>query len=298
MNRRLNAALTYVARGWAVLPIRAGGKEPLVPRGFKVATTDAGKVRDWFHQWPDMNIAVQPGASGLIVADIDSPSAEAAAIGLGLYREPSLSVATGRRHYPADHLKHFARSSHLYFRPRSVPCPVTKRTVQGIEFIGRAGYVLVPPSTHAPTGTPYEFECEAEPLVLPLEAWEALTAPPIGRPDTRRSPRDRRNEARALGYLRRLAPSRADDYNSWLQVGMALHEATGGSQTGLAAWREWSRQSHKFDHSKDDCAEKWISFGKYGGTPLTIASLVDWARADSLDRYTRRAADLESRVVA
>lgn len=300
MNGCLDAALTYVARGWAVLPIRAGGKKPLIAGGYKVASTNAETVRDWFDQWPDMNIAIQPGASGLIVADIDTAEAEAAAIELGLFREPTRRIATGRRWLPAHHPKHFARSSHFYFRPPTLPCAVGKRTVRGIEFIGRSGYVLVPPSIHTPTGARYELECDAEPLALPLEAWQVLAAaPPSERPDRgRQSPQNQRNEVRALGYLRRLAPSRADDYNSWLRVGMALHEATGGSQIGLAAWREWSRQSHKFDHSKDDCAEKWVSFGKYGGTPLTIASLVEWARSDSIDRYNRYVVGWDCRVVA
>ena len=41
----LQAALNYAGRGWAVHPIRAGGKEPASPHGFKDATTDEAIIR-------------------------------------------------------------------------------------------------------------------------------------------------------------------------------------------------------------------------------------------------------------
>src|SRR5215470_7716276 len=84
------AALEYVRRGWAVLPlhpVRGGdcgcgdpscssaGKHPLgalVPKGLTQATTDETVVRDWWTLAPDANIGVRTGVeSGLVVLDVD-----------------------------------------------------------------------------------------------------------------------------------------------------------------------------------------------------------------------------------
>jgi hypothetical protein len=73
--------------------------------------------------------------------------------------------------------------------------------------------------------------------------------------------------------LTRLDPRRADDYGSWLQVGMALSEL---GDFGLQLWDNWSRQSHK--HKPGSCAEKWDTFKP--GEGLTLASLFLWADED------------------
>ena len=78
--------------------------------------------------------------------------------------------------------------------------------------------------------------------------------------------------------LPRLSPARADAYEDWLAVGMALRHA--GADCGL--WENWSRQSGKFREGV--CAQKWKSFAT-SGTTLGIGSLVEWARADGFDPY-------------
>lgn len=82
--------------------------------------------------------------------------------------------------------------------------------------------------------------------------------------------------------LPRLNAGRADAYEDWLAVGMALHHA--GAPCEL--WENWSRQSAKF---KDGvCAQKWKSFSTTG-TTLGIGSLVEWARTDGFDPYAGQA---------
>ena len=46
----LAAALAYAARGWAVLPVNHGGKDPLTAHGVKDATRDEAQIRAPTHR--------------------------------------------------------------------------------------------------------------------------------------------------------------------------------------------------------------------------------------------------------
>jgi len=70
---------------------------------------------------------------------------------------------------------------------------------------------------------------------------------------------------RALDLLAHIPESDADNYTSWIEVGMALHSVDPGL---LHDWTEWSRSSAKFD--EETCLKKWAGF-KGGG--ITIGSL-------------------------
>ena len=83
----LDAALAYADLGWHVFPCHtprpAGGcscrkrdcgsigKHPRTLKGFKDATTDLATIRAWWEMWPDANVGIACGASGLVVLDID-----------------------------------------------------------------------------------------------------------------------------------------------------------------------------------------------------------------------------------
>ena len=70
-------ALAAASKGYFVFPCTPRDKLPRVPkseggRGFKDATRDEGKILRWWDRWPDANIGIACGASGLVVLDIDS----------------------------------------------------------------------------------------------------------------------------------------------------------------------------------------------------------------------------------
>jgi putative DNA primase/helicase len=68
----LGAALQYAAQGWPIFPLVPGAKRPLTPNGFKDATSDPGKIRAWFTEYPEANIGVPTGAvSGITALDVD-----------------------------------------------------------------------------------------------------------------------------------------------------------------------------------------------------------------------------------
>lgn len=85
--------------------------------------------------------------------------------------------------------------------------------------------------------------------------------------------------ARARSYLAALSPARADDYDMWLEVGMALHSI--GDDSLLNDWQSWSQQSSKCKPA--DCANKWRSFKKSG---ITLGTLGDMAKKDGWQSST------------
>ena len=80
---------------------------------------------------------------------------------------------------------------------------------------------------------------------------------------------------RAVAFLDALDSSRADDYDTWLQVGMALHSV--GDDSLLTYWEQWSRGSSK--HKPKDCEQKWRSFNA-GSGGITLGTLGQLAKQD------------------
>jgi hypothetical protein len=132
----LDAALDYAARGWPVLPVRPGGKEPLTEHGVLDASTDADVIRGWWSRWPTANVGIATGAPGPTVVDIDDIEAAGDVLArLQATGAPEVATPRGR---------------HFYF------AGTTDGTVSlGYgEIRGVGSYVVAPPS-EAATGKLY-----------------------------------------------------------------------------------------------------------------------------------------------
>lgn len=88
----------------------------------------------------------------------------------------------------------------------------------------------------------------------------------------------REPEALARQALTRLAPHRADDRDTWLRVGMALHSV---SLDLLSDWDLWSRSSDKYDAR--ECSKQWRSFKSDKANAVGLGTLVQMAREDTGD---------------
>ncbi len=67
-------------------------------------------------------------------------------------------------------------------------------------------------------------------------------------------------------------------YDKWVNVGMAVHHETEGSEEGFRLWDEWSSTSPKYKDERYS-RERWRSFGRdRGGAPTTARTLVKMAR--------------------
>lgn len=82
-----------------------------------------------------------------------------------------------------------------------------------------------------------------------------------------------KDKQRILDALYSLKSDRADNYQDWLAVGMALHSV--GDDSLLWEWDKWSQQSSKYD--AECCKKKWSTFN---GSGIEIGSLFYMAKQD------------------
>jgi bifunctional DNA primase/polymerase-like protein len=198
MNPLLDAALRYAAWGIPVYPVHwprptQGGtsltcschrgptcdrpaKHPLVRHGIHDANTNPAQLERWWQRWPHANLGL---ATGIVfdVLDVDGPAGLAAlrqlARTVGL-RLPGPLVATGGGGW------------HYWFTPTGLGNR-PPRGLAHVDWRGRGGAVLAPPSRHASGGT-YRWLVGRDQARLPEApaALRALLDP--DRPTTARPP--------------------------------------------------------------------------------------------------------------
>jgi hypothetical protein len=96
--------------------------------------------------------------------------------------------------------------------------------------------------------------------------------------------------AEAWRLVGMLSPRRADDYQTWIKVGLCLHAISAAEL--LPAWDQFSMSSSKY--VPGECARRWAGMGtpgKTGQRSLGMGSLRFWAREDSPDAYAQQATD-------
>ena len=88
------------------------------------------------------------------------------------------------------------------------------------------------------------------------------------------------------------------DYDTWLQVGMALWHQTEGQEDGLDLWSEWSAQSSK--HVKAECERKWRSFDASGKDqkPITARYIIRLAGERLREKAQENLADVKQAISA
>jgi hypothetical protein len=133
-----DAALEYARRGWALFPCAFGTKTPLTKHGLHDATIDLDQIARWWRRTPSPNIALLTGQA-FDVVDLDTPGAREWARGQGWNIGPG--VETGR-------------GLHVYVQATGSGNRTALRP--GIDYRGRGGYVIAPPSVH-PTGHRYRW---------------------------------------------------------------------------------------------------------------------------------------------
>lgn len=113
-------------------------KAPMVGSGFKAATRDAAKIREWFSGYAEM-IGVPTGAaSGIVVVDVDC---HGEANGMAWWESNQTRIPPTRRHRTKS------GGLHLVFLAPSTPIKNSaSRIAKGVDVRGEGGYVIVPPS--------------------------------------------------------------------------------------------------------------------------------------------------------
>jgi hypothetical protein len=150
----LHAALAYARAGFPVLPLHSpgpparcscrrpgcdrAGKHPRLPHGLTDASTDAELIRGWWLRWPAANIGIRTGGVA-DVCDVDSASGRDALrrlLGPDAPHGPLVRTGSG--------------GWHLYLAPTGHGNRA--RLLPGVDWRGRGGYVVAPPSRHVQGG--------------------------------------------------------------------------------------------------------------------------------------------------
>ncbi len=263
----LEYALSYAQTlGWAVFPVwgcdeegrcRCGkacnspGKHPvsfLVPRGHLDATTDLNTINRWWRTLPEAGVAVNMAASNLVGIDIDPRHGGEETI-------EQLEAVHGRFESDVVQLTQSGGQHWLYVAPDK-GARLPGRLGPGVD-VKYNGYLVVAP-TRGPQGC-YEWEGSSDPLegVLPspLPEWVLDRAQPTPQ-SLPAAGAVRHVDERTLKVLESaLQHVDADDYHTWIRVGMAL--STVGAQ-GFALWDRWSATSPKY--KAHEMWGKWRSF--------------------------------------
>ena len=89
-----------------------------------------------------------------------------------------------------------------------------------------------------------------------------------------------------------------DDYDTWFQVGMALHHHYDGGDRGLELWHEWSAPGTEY--STEACDEKWPTFEIEGKqrAPMTARIIIKLANQAQSVLYTETLAEVEDELKA
>ena len=162
----LEHALDYLARGWSIFPIEAGGKEPLIPswQPLQKRLPTKEQVEAWWTRWPDAGIAIVTGkVSGMVVVDVD-PQHGGSAEGLPAARMVAKTGGGGSHHY--------------YDYPAGVSRVPNQVNVDGTGMDVRAdgGYVIAPPSQHH-SGAKYIWWSEQSTNYESAPDWAIQPAP-------------------------------------------------------------------------------------------------------------------------
>ena len=155
-SRMESAAVAYAQRlGWPVFPCHSvddgrcdcgnpdcgsPGKHPMTTNGFKDATRDESKIRDWWWNYPTANIGVPTGAvSGFDVLDVDPRHGG----------EQSLEDVESESGALPDTVEQQTGGGgrHILFR-HSVGMSSKVGVRPGLDYRADGGYIIAAPSIH------------------------------------------------------------------------------------------------------------------------------------------------------
>jgi hypothetical protein len=275
----VDIALSLAERPWFVFPCGTD-KRPLTAHGFEDASADPDTIKDWWRGHPEALVGIACEMSGIFALDIDRKPGKAD----GLLEWEKIQTENERvKTGPTQDT--INGGLHLIFEyPQNVNIPNRKDALAPGVDVRSAGYIC---TGKLPNGRGYAWHNNGHGMDAPIPVAPAWL---IGMLTHERKPAQiAKNYSAPAGdkakwaseLLSRLNPWRCDDYQGWVDVGMALSEL---GADGLALWDIWSRGSAKY--SPGECDKKWKSFEP--GTGITLGSLYHWASEDNPQPTTER----------
>lgn len=261
----LEYALKYARAGVSIFPCfgidehgactcgnklcRTPGKHPhglLAPRGFYEATKDEEKIKYWFSSVKNLNIGMPTGKiNGFSVLDIDprnfgDDTIDALQKKYGTLPETLTQVTGGGGlHY-------------LYKTPTRLRSPG-----RGVDVKNDGGYIIVEPSRHG-SGGKYFFDDDGFNLEKICDAPAFLTEE-LSRAVEEVTQKNKifgeLTESKKLEIAQALKKIDANEYETWIKVGLALRSLDANGAYEL--WDEWSKTASNYDA---DNFKRWQSF--------------------------------------
>lgn len=296
LKQRLTQALdSFLELGFAITPL-LGNKAPYRNNWQHEEPLSKSALIREINSGRSLGLGIRTGAvsGGIVAVDLDGASATPKILELSGNRDLPRTVAftSGR----IGQCQYIYRVNSQY--RGSIQTKKIKTGVVGddgkseqVELRWDGCQSVLPPSVHPMTGeykwvegcAPSECEIAIAPLwlielmLVDPSATQQQSQPQI--PIVATSPISSYKQIErwtnidwALSYLQALAPNRADDYDEWLAVGMALHSV---DDSLLREWDAWSQQSSKYKPGV--CEVKWKSFKRTG---VSIGSLAHMAKSD------------------
>jgi hypothetical protein len=260
----LQDAIEYGKYGWAVFPLLPRSKAPACPGGFHDAVKDEAAIRALWGNRTNLNLGIATGdISGFWVLDIDADKG-------GQQSLEELENKYGSLPHTLTSRTGGGGTHFLFKMPKgySIGCTIAK-IARGIDTRGNGGYIAAPPSIH-PTGTNYAWDSDGEnisdaPLWL-IRLITEIKKEMIPTGTTGQVIGDWTTED-VLSMLEVISP---DERDTWINVGMALHE--GGWPVTM--WDTWSRASQKYKMGEP--FRIWKGFKPGGG--ISMGTLVHMAQ--------------------
>jgi hypothetical protein len=299
-----NHGRELINNGYAIVPIRAGTKSPGF-NGWEKTKATPGMVREW------LNNGFDDGGIGILTrktpgVDIDVTE-KRVADKIEAWCLENIGPAPIRYGKGCKRLLHY-RCEEPFRKMKSGKYEDEWGEQHEIEILGD-GQQFVAYAIHKDTGLPYRWDTEDQPLTIHAEdltvitadqcrellsffveicveeGWERKTKGLSGNVASADSMDDPFADVETtidisheeLREKLMLIPG-ADDYDRWVQIGMALFHQYAGEDTGLKLWHEWSEGADNYDAEALD--KHWTSFnidGK-GRQPITARTILNLAK--------------------
>ena len=195
-----------------------------------------------------------------------------------------------------------------------------------IEILGD-GQQFVAFHVHKETGKPYRWTSENSPLDTPVQDlplidpdklvelielfereaekrdWQLVKGSRLSRNNASGGEIDRDDPFAADTQPVNLSPAElqqrlmmvpgADDYDTWLQIGMALYHQFDGEDLGREMWHEWSESADNYD--QDALDRKWETFdiSEKGRAPVTARLILRLAKEAAETKAIETAVELK-----
>jgi hypothetical protein len=169
----LDWALKYASMGLRVFPLLPASKAPATSNGVKDATTDVGKITEWWTEQPDCGIGLAPEfkVGGACFLEFDQkPWLPAWAKELNQTKPVTRLHKSGGKESPHYIFRHTEKSLELG------NCDGTMNGHEWYSFRADRRYIVAPPSIHPDSGNLYTVELDVEPVPIPDWLVDAIAA--------------------------------------------------------------------------------------------------------------------------